>query len=47
MIYVDFKEDFKDNLTACLGCETIITFADLWYGEYCCKRCFTVEVDGS
>lgn len=41
MIFVEFKEDFKNNITACLGCEVIITFEDLWFGEYCCKNCFT------
>lgn len=36
---VEFKEGFESNITACLGCETIITFPDLWWGEYCCKGC--------
>lgn len=43
MKYLEFKEDFESNITACLGCETIVTFADLWFGVYCCKRCHTVE----
>ena len=36
---VEFKEDFESNITACLSCETIVTFADLWFGSYCCKGC--------
>ena len=44
--FVEFVEDFKNNITACFGCETIIRFEDLWYGEYCskpCKVCYEVE----
>ena len=40
MMFVEFKEDFENNLTACLGCETVVTFGDLWFNEYCCKRCY-------
>ena len=36
---VEFEEDFESNITACLGCETIVTFGDLWYSEYCCSGC--------
>lgn len=39
MIYLEFKEDYESNITACLNCETILTFADLWDKEYCCKGC--------
>ena len=39
MIYLEFKEDFESNITACFGCETIVTFADLWDGVYCCNGC--------
>lgn len=38
---VEFKDDFENNLTACLGCENIILFTDLWYNVYCCKGCST------
>lgn len=43
MMFVEFKDDFEANITACLGCETIVTFADLWYDEYCCKSCWTLS----
>ena len=39
MEFVDFRDDFESNVTACLGCECVITMADLWDGEYCCKGC--------
>lgn len=39
MIFVEFEEDFKNNITACFGCETVVTFEDLWFGVYCCKGC--------
>jgi len=39
MELVDFKDDFNSNLTACFGCEELVLFSDLWFGEYCCKGC--------
>lgn len=36
---VDFKENFESNTTACLGCEQILLFSDLWDMEYCCRGC--------
>lgn len=39
MELVEFKDEFTDNITACLGCEEIVRFSDLWEDSYCCRGC--------
>lgn len=47
MEFIDFKdnkdltdkENIINNITACLGCEEIVLFPDLWDNSYCCKGC--------
>ena len=45
MEYLEFKDDFNANITACLGCEELVTFSDLWDVEYCCKGCRNNEIN--